>query len=838
MTLEHLDLSPSSPDTPPDAPSEWDSLTESAPDTPESSASWDDLASVGFTGDSSPEATASPENAAEVLPDTTRIGTVDLPTSALNPGAVVINTVQPRSKYDFIGRRRDQKALSRLLEFDSESSEQSLDDAIESSFTPSVAGAFIEALHSLQLPGHDIPVSNIDTLFESLPLETQAQLLASESIYDLMYHLDRASNDSFFPGSLPNPMSRKLAAGLISRFESPSLTDRDRYVAADLTTCSPDSPFAPAKRGYFDRLSPELSQRLFESLASASGNSYNAGLLTLSSSRFVDNLGTLLPDSDSADSLSLLQLFYTENLFGRGTVLRPDAPLGSRIRPEAIQLMQTLGDKVIGGSDNPTILARNHAYCTVMDALKVKDVAEITERFEATRELRTSLGISAGDWLVGLAASPELFAELSSADSLDDKTAERLRRYLHNGAEFRFHYGAVSSLAELSHLEDKIIAEARRCFEDGMWLDARDRLANLSFGTTPGTIGRDLVALGLIEVSGDTRRRTEINDPETFFDSNYDSAHTQALPEGLARLSRDTSLSADEKLLLLDAINFLTSSKKALRARLSAYEQGADATWSGELSSILEKLRAQAIYEVNQNYSQAIQSSLEASSTSLEPIQFEGVDLPVQQITGEEFYLLVHRVGAYFHKDLARPEQWNEGTGHHFDADGRPLGYISTSLIGDGSIHLAADPGQENAGSCIFYGFSDLSDHSIQFMAEYDTYTSVDTDLPATYTHEEDSSPREATTTDRQERFYSSPRELLDRTDRKVGTDYGYNEVVLDRYAGDPAQFDGRTQPNYIVVFASSPAEISDLAKAHAKYFQVPLLLIDPVKYRKRKGGK
>lgn len=63
-----------------------------------------------------------------------------------------------------------------------------------------------------------------------------------------------------------------------------------------------------------------------------------------------------------------------------------------------------------------------------------------------------------------------------------------------------------------------------------------------------------------------------------------------------------------------------------------------------------------------------------------------------------------------------------------------------------------------------------------------------------------------------------------------------YNEVGLLRISGDPAVHHGRLQPSCIIVHGSDVGDISDSHKRFARGFEVPILLIDDDKYKKKEA--
>ena len=189
--------------------------------------------------------------------------------------------------------------------------------------------------------------------------------------------------------------------------------------------------------------------------------------------------------------------------------------------------------------------------------------------------------------------------------------------------------------------------------------------------------------------------------------------------------------------------------------------------------------------------------------------------------------LLIHRLGAFSKKMKENPGQWNDES---FADDGKKgIGYISTSAIAGGNLRLA-NITKEKLGERdeVFYAFSKLGKGSIKSMCEVDAHTRVAGKMNGGYEKEYKIS------TLKQDYFYSNPKVFL-KANAKAAKEswegYRHNEVVLDRYSGDPNENGGRLQPSYIVVFVDDPSKIGDLPKKHAAYFGTPIMMIDPNKY-------
>ena len=63
---------------------------------------------------------------------------------------------------------------------------------------------------------------------------------------------------------------------------------------------------------------------------------------------------------------------------------------------------------------------------------------------------------------------------------------------------------------------------------------------------------------------------------------------------------------------------------------------------------------------------------------------------------------------------------------------------------------------------------------------------------------------------------------------------YRYNEVGLSRISSEPGARNGRLQPSHIIVHGSGIDDINENSKKFARYFDVPITLIDDEAYRKK----
>ncbi len=186
--------------------------------------------------------------------------------------------------------------------------------------------------------------------------------------------------------------------------------------------------------------------------------------------------------------------------------------------------------------------------------------------------------------------------------------------------------------------------------------------------------------------------------------------------------------------------------------------------------------------------------------------------IPVVRFSGADFKILVHvrnamhsAQGEKTSEDLLTEDPRHEWESPRAGTDYIPRG-LSTSLISNDKINIFKH------GEIIF-GFTEIRDNSIMTMSEEDAGSSIDA-----------RSRYEIIGNHGNERLMM-PDELIEKTGEE-GAVTSYNEVVLDRLAGDKL-----IMPSCLVVFGNSTEDISELQKQYAKSFGVPIYLIDGDKY-------
>ncbi len=200
-------------------------------------------------------------------------------------------------------------------------------------------------------------------------------------------------------------------------------------------------------------------------------------------------------------------------------------------------------------------------------------------------------------------------------------------------------------------------------------------------------------------------------------------------------------------------------------------------------------------------------------------LDLDNKELPSKEVDGIkvielnviEFKILAHSIFGYDPalRDLApkiveNPSLWNSLEGSST---------ISTSLIGDTQLKVAEAENSfdKDNEKVVIYGFTKLPDNAILLMGKNDIYTYSGGRILRTGSIENEFMIPEVL------EAVSSPKYI--------------NEVVLDRKSGNNKEYDNRLQPDCIVCFDNN---INDASKKAAKYFNIPIVLIDRKKYKSK----
>ena len=185
----------------------------------------------------------------------------------------------------------------------------------------------------------------------------------------------------------------------------------------------------------------------------------------------------------------------------------------------------------------------------------------------------------------------------------------------------------------------------------------------------------------------------------------------------------------------------------------------------------------------------------------------------VVKLTGAPFKMLSHTIyGHYlrpdvFHALINDPGIWNTAQGS---------ATISTSCIDERHCYNYLQVGS-NESTQVLLGFNHIQPGGIVAMAPNDGYLRGSLELKMFNV--------QFTTCD----------ELMRKFDRLTHNRHlNYNEVGLSRISSEPGARNGRLQPSHIIVHGSNIDDINENSKKFARYFGVPITLIDDEAYRMR----
>ena len=217
----------------------------------------------------------------------------------------------------------------------------------------------------------------------------------------------------------------------------------------------------------------------------------------------------------------------------------------------------------------------------------------------------------------------------------------------------------------------------------------------------------------------------------------------------------------------------------------------------------------QAMFDVN-SYGEGIEHA------TVEDAQ--GNLIKVTKLVGAPFNILSHTVFSYNMKGIFRelmkdPGIWNRAMG---------TSTISTSCIGDKYLNYVTGRHHDE----VALGFSQINPGALIGMNYRDGW--MEHGRGVFYP----SMMHGQTSMTTCQRFMDDCAKW--RNEDGYEWKHTYNEVGLLRISGDPAVHHGRLQPSCIIVHGSDVGDIGDSHKRFARGFEVPILLIDDDKYKKK----
>ena len=511
---------------------------------------------------------------------------------------------------------------------------------------------------------------------------------------------------------------------------------------------------------------------------------------------------------------SFLDKYPLANLVDRESVIDAhiqgkDTILGEEYFGDLV-LYDCRADKLLSAMDEESIKqVRQH-----LDTLSRFDL------FDGDRPRMVNYAVLAEEhWETG-----QLFNELANVSRLDEDTRRNLNLVLQTGNPY-----GVKTVEELENYR-AVIAE--RATGDLVSNDVRDAYKAISFIMLSDFDGCNTSCFDL-----ETLRRRQVLTPDDEavidlfrkvdprnFGFEYDVERREYVPAGyddwgavefeyderreeyVSSDSAATNGVATEKLLQTIASSPLCVpvEDESGVAKITKLE--------GAGSDLENKLRRYITDDWNKSL-----IDLEATGEGIEHLTIEednpkGV-IKVVKLTGAPFKMLSHTIyGHYlrpdvFHALINDPSIWNTAQGS---------ATISTSCIDERHCENYLQIGSDK-NSRVLLGFNHIQPGGIVAMAPNDGYLRGSLELKMFNV--------QFTTCD----------ELMRKFDRLTHNRHlNYNEVGLSRISSEPGSRNGRLQPSHIIVHGSSTDDINENSKKFARYFGVPITLIDDEAYRKK----
>ncbi len=403
----------------------------------------------------------------------------------------------------------------------------------------------------------------------------------------------------------------------------------------------------------------------------------------------------------------------------------------------------------------------------------------------------------------------QLFNELADISELDEATRDSLNLVLKTGNPY-----GIKTIEELENYR-AVIAE--RATNDLVSNDVRDAYKDLSFIILSDFNGRNSNYFDLEMLR---QRQVLTPDDEAVIDlfskvdpGNFGLEFDEKLGEYVpSSESADNAMynngEATEKLLQAIASSPLCVpvEDESGVAKITKLE--------GAGSDLENKLRHYITDDWNKSLIDLGATGEGIEHLTIEKDNPEG-DIKVIKLTGAPFKMLSHTIyGHYlrpdvFHALISDPDVWNTAQG---------ASTVSTSCIDERHCENYLQIGSDKS-SRVLLGFNHIQPGGIVAMAPNDGYLRGGLNLKM--------SNMQFTTCDELIRKF-------DQIKHRFGRRYNYNEVGLSRMSSEPEARNGRLQPSHIIVHGSSTDDINENSKKFARYFGVPITLIDDEAYRKK----
>ena len=607
------------------------------------------------------------------------------------------------------------------------------------------------------------------------------------SFRSLLEKVDRQTDnydiDKYFKEGVPDRRYFKRLKG------KPALTDSDK--TADFIFCLADMPLVPEVRSLLGS-SQIKSLDLYQEWEQK-GASYTFFELAQPSDIDINHLVDLSRKADD-----FLGKYPLACLVDRSQVI--DAHIKGK---DAILGEEYFGDLVMydSGADREISIMDDEAIKQLRRHLDTLSRFDLFDGDRARMVNYTVLVENLGD-------SSRLFDELATVDELDEATRNSLNLVLRTHNQYN-----IKSVEELRNYR-AVIAE--RATSDLTSDYVGDACRAISFIMLADFDGYDLSCFDL-----ETLRQHQVltADDEavielfrqvhpTNFGLEYDSQHDQYVPAEDSDESDVYNGKATERLLQIIAESPLCVPVEdgSGVAKITKIE--------GSVSDLINKLHHYIIDDWNKSL-----IDLDATGEGIEHFTIDeddpGKALKVVKLTGAPFKMLSHTIYEYYNRPdiynalIDDPNIWNTAQGSST---------ISTSCIDEKHCdnYLQSDTDQSTQ---VLLGFNHIQPSGIAAMAPSDGYLRGGLKL--------EMGGVLFTTCDQLMQQFDKISFYLDMNQR-------YNEVGLSRMSSEPGARNGRLQPSHIIVHGSSTDDINENSKKFARYFGVPITLIDDEAYRKK----
>lgn len=519
--------------------------------------------------------------------------------------------------------------------------------------------------------------------------------------------------------------------------------------------------------------------------------------LGLADQYYVTDIDSLISLSRKADSF--LDEYPLADLAGRSRIINAyaqgkDAILGKEYFADLV-LYNCDADYVFGAAIDNERLEKIHQRLDTLSRFNL---------FDGDRARMVNYAVLADRF----GRAGQLFDELAGVDELDETARDSLNIVLRTCNRY--------DIRTVEELENYRAVIAERATSDLVSDDVRDACGAISFIMLPDLDGYDLSCFDLNALG-----RRHIFSPDdvatinlyrrispTNFGLEYDGRLDKYFPADESKKEEIYNGKATEKLLQIIAGSPLCVpvEDESGVAKITKVE--------GAVSDLINKLHRYIIDDWNKSL-----IDLDATGEGIEHLVIEE-DSPdgaveVVKLTGAPFKMLSHTIyGRYLHPDIFRalindPSIWNTAQGS---------ATISTSCIDERHYSNYLRAGSDEAPR-VLLGFNHIQPGGIVAMAPNDGYLrgSLKLEMGGVL----------FTTCDELMRKFDRVKHLHDKF-------YRYNEVGLSRMSNEPGARNGRLQPSHIIVHGSGIDDINENSKKFARYFDVPITLIDDEAYRKK----